>query len=631
MRYLIALPLCLGVSEAASAVVQDPLVPQTVVVTGTRLPVASQDLSTDITVIDRDMLSQLDKSTVTDVLRSVPGLQVSQQGGPGGVTNVYVRGGESNFAIVMLDGVQVNDPTDSRGGSFDFSSLDVDSIERIEIVRGPQSALYGQGALAGVINIVTREGSREIENTFGSGVGVDGYHQLGYQLTGSWQERLAYALGAHYKDYGEPVSGSRKELTTLTGKSAYRLSNQTSLDGGIYFASTHRTSFPEDSGGPGFAVSRELDREQSTDLAINAGWSHQIDTQWLTTLRGSWYRREDDASSPGIYPFLEVPPNFTTIDFERANLSWVNVVTLGSRTRASFGADADSERGKSVGYLDFSGLHVPTSFELQRKVLGLFAELQADFADGTSLNGSIRHDNPDSFAQETTYKIGVRHDLEASGTTLRANWGTAFKLPSFFALGHALVGNPNLKPERNRSYDVGLTRRIGGTAAATLSLFRDDFEDLIDFDPVAFKNVNRGRVRTQGAELQIDCSPLPDLQMRAHASYLDIDVAQAGVKLRGRPPWMAGMQAHWQFRAGVALNLDYEWVDEVFEASQQTGVAVLSTLQPYHRVDVNLSWQAAPQLDLQLAIDNVLGESYSQAVGFPAPGIQPRVSVRYRL
>lgn len=622
---------CVQAAEVVddAATHSNPLL-ETVTVTGTRLTVQPAQMSAHITVIDEQMLSRLNKGSLTDVLRAIPGLQVNQQGGPGGITNVYVRGGESNFSIVMIDGVQVNDPTNSRGGSFDFSSMQVDSIERIEVVRGPQSAIYGADALAGVINIVTRAGSRDVRNTFTSGIGTDGYHHLGYQLTGSQREAWEYAVGIYHQDQGHPVAGSSKELTTFTGKSVYR-HNDTRAEGGIYFATSERESFPEDSGGSRFAVSRLLDGASSDDLALHAAVDQQFTGAWLSRVAGSWYRREDQTDSPGIDPFFEVPPNFSDIDFQRTQFSWVNVLELGSSVSASVGADVESERGVSDGYLDFFSTRLPTSFALDRKTYGVFAEVQGELTSGASVNWSIRRDDPDTASAETTQKIGVRYSISNWGTTFTANWGEGFKLPSFFALGHALVGNPDLKPERSRSYDLGITQRIASGTAVGLTLFRNDFQDLIDFDPELFTNLNRGQVRTQGAELRLDYSTHPTLQIAAFATYLDIDVAQAGVKLRGRPPWNVGLQTLWEMRPEVHVNVDYQWVDHFYEVSRHTGAAVMSSLDPYHRVDVNLSWQYSPHLELQLAVDNALNERYSEAVGFPAPGIRPRFSFRYLL
>lgn len=621
-----------GASVAALALlVSMPLsaqVREEVLVTGTRLAAPEQLFPGAGTVIDAAEISARNDATVLDLLREVPGVQVSQPG-PGGVPQVFIRGGEPNFTIFLLDGIRVNDLNNTRGGSFDLASLNLGDIERIEIVRGPQSSIYGSDGLAGVINIISKRGGRRLAAVAEAEGGGDDYRRGQVGVSGPLGAG-SFSLQAGHRDDGEPTSGSTYETSTVGGQ--LRLVPRDDLRVNFYgrYADSEGTSFPEDSGGPERAALRDLDTRSGEDLSVGGDFDWRLGDVWSVQGLASWYERQDKADSPGVAPGVRdpVPPNGSANDLERLNASLRTTAELAQALRLTVGADYLHEDGESLGYLEFApGMRIPADYALDRSVVGAFGEIRFNASDSTILQASVRHDEPDEVSGETTWKAGALYLFHGGASRLRLNAGTGFKLPSFFALGHPLVGNPDLRPEKSRSIDAGITRVLGEDAAAVgVTLFAVEYEDLIDFDPETFTNVNRSKVTSVGFELEASASVNDTLDARAHLTYTDLDVKDADRNLLQRPQWRGGAGLRWTPRERWLVDLAWLHVGGAYDSSIPTGEV---RLDAWNRVDLNVQWRATPRLRLALAVDNLLDADYEEAVGFPASGIRPRFTIGY--
>lgn len=619
---------CSAIAAPSSDAIED------VLVTGTFSPQPA--LTSSVSVLDAKQIHALNKTTVADLLKTLPGLLVEQQGGPGGLTAVSIRGGESNFTLVLVDGVAVNDPSNFRGGSFDFANLNPNSVERIEVVRGAQSAIYGSDALAGVINIITRRPHQGHQQDVYAEAGQDDYSDVGANALGSVPGSVGafnYTVGVSRRDDGEPTPGSTRDMDSANLRLGWQPSAAQEFGVSYRYLDGKRGSYPEQGGGPRFsqndAQNDALDHSDYTQEILAADWGAQWSSLWRSTVTGSRFEQDEHYRSPGISPFLEVPPNAADTDFTRDQLRWVNTLQVVPTMEANLGAEYRHEDGKSVGYLEFFGAQMPTDFELDRDTRSLFADVSATPLADLLLHTSVRFDEPEDFASETSAQAGARYTVGA-GVTLAANWGEAYKLPSFFALGHALVGNPDLQPEKGESWDIGASWQASDTLVLGATGFENDFRDLVDFDNETFRNINRKRVQTRGVELQGNWQALPALSLRSQATYTDIDVKNENTVLTGRPQWTASVVAQWQIAARWDTALDYLYSGQQWAASRHTGELVTEELDDYHRVDWVLRWQLAPAWQLQFAVDNVLDERYDTAVGFAAPQREFRVGVTFR-
>jgi vitamin B12 transporter len=368
----IAFSALLRQASAAPGVVELP----PIVVSGSHIPALAEALPAFTTVITREEIEARQPASVVELLRLTPGLHIDQPGGRGGVSSAYVRGADPNFTLVMIDGIKVNDPTNTRGGSFALGSLAVSDVECVEIIRGPLSSVYGSDAIAGVINIVTRRPTDKTLYSMDCGVGDNGYRQINVSARGSIikQGKLGYALSANYIDHGELVEGSeligRQVLANLSAGPTDSISMLLTTG----YADNHNESFPEDSGGPLSAELRDVDERDSQEFTLGLDFNHELSSWWKYRLEANWYDREEQVSSPGVAPGTQdpLPLNSSDSNFERGEIVASNLLAYRYAAAQHWRECPIRGRNESVLFLD--GMPVPGRFELDRILYGVFTE-----------------------------------------------------------------------------------------------------------------------------------------------------------------------------------------------------------------------------------------------------------------
>lgn len=584
-----------------------------VVVTGTYSPVKTEQIAAAVTVINQEELLQLSSHSLVDALRQVPSIWVDEQGGPGGLTAITLRGAESNHTLVLLDGVELNDPTNTRGGAFDVNNINIDSIKRIEITRGAQSAIYGSDAVAGVIHIITLESTKEAQQNLSVAVGEDGYKTGSFSTTGTINN-IGYAVKVQSKDAGEPIEGSTAENKEALVKLNWQEDTQR-IDFIYRYLDGEKTTFPEKSGGSLFAVSRDLDNSDFTDQNAALAWQWQVNDTWRSKVQASWFNRQEVLTSPGIIPYLAVPPNGSDTDFTRENISWVNTIGDEKSVWANIGLETKQESGESKGYV--IGFDDPVDFALDRRINSAFVNVNGYVNEDLLIQVSGRRDDPENVDMQDSGQIGARYQIN-NELSFFANAGKGYKLPSFSALGHPLVGNSDLRPEAATTRDVGVEWKANNTSI-NISYFRNTYTDLIDFDSDAFQNVNRTDIiDTRGVETEIRWHTQDNQwQLGAHASYADIDAEHP---LMGRPQIKAGANAVFALNDNWQFNANYLWVDDRLASSLYKVGGVIETLDKYNRLDLGAKWIVNAHISINLNLENITDETYMNDIGFPAIG-----------
>lgn len=591
-----------------------------IIVTATRTGGAATPAITSITADDID---RQQPRSLLESLNDVAGVRAVSTGGAGGGSFVSIRGGEPNFTLVLVDGIRLNDPTNSKGGAFDFSGIDPALVERVAVGRDAGSAVHGSDALSGVIGVELREpkpGETELNGRIQAGTD----EAIGAGLSGSagWQGGGALLSGSWF-DSGDKQAGSNLRRAQGLARARQTIGGFDVRAIGLY-AHTRHTSFPEDSGGPLFAVNRDLEHG-SADLRAVGLSARRSSGMVRPNLTLSYTEQRDDTVTPAIAPGVldPVPALSARTLFTRFEAIADITVESGAFTGAA-GGGVRRETGKSDGTIDF-GFPLPVSFALDRTIWSGFTEATLRPAAGLTLNLAGHYDQVASGPHTWTGRAGIAWEPIAKGPSLYARIGNGFKLPSFYALGHPLIGNPNLRPERSRNVEAGLEWSWTADTRLRLSWYENHFRDLIDFDPISFTTVNRARVVARGVEVEASVRVAPTIMLSGALGHVVLDSA---TPLRGRPEWQGSAHTVWTVTPPLELNAALRFNSSFFDSSVPTGLIRASG---HAEADLGLRYRLSKRIGLTIALRNIGDSRYQDAVGWPAPGRQLNVGLSARI
>lgn len=596
---------------------------ESVFVTGSRLPAPERQTDLDVSIIMQPNLLDGSASGGLDVLRNQSGLVAIQQSPTGSASFVSIRGGDENFVQVLIDGVKVNDPTDSAGGAFDFNLLDPIQIESVEVFRRSGSSVYGSDGLSGLISIRTRRS--EDEHKRAASLRLDseqafsgGYLTSGPVLGGSGSAALSY------RDGGTQIDGDRYTRTGGHANFERRIGSHNDVSAAIFLASSDIERYPDTGGGPRFAETDDTETLQQDLVVGGLNLSTEVSgTQSIETKINVTHSTLDQ-NAPAIIVGGDaaVPANFAETEFRRVeltssyNLAIADVFGAGSDVDLVWGAGFLSEDGESIGGVDF-GVIVPADFELSRNAYSGFAEVATRFDSGLRVFGSARFDDPEDASSEVTFGAGLVYALKESGTVFDVSWGEGFKLPSFFALGSPLVGNPDLVPEESEIYSATLRQDLGNRVTVRIGVYDAQYTNLVEFDPDAFTNVNLGGVDVQGLEFEVSAQPKDTLFFSANLDLSDTDLSEPGTTLRFRPDLKGSAALRWEPNADWQLGTGLRYVGDVTDFTLANGAVELDaywTQDLYAQLRVSSDWR------LRIDLRNLADESYEESFGYPARG-----------
>ncbi len=614
-----ALPLAAAQAQTGST--------PAVVVTGTRLPLSAAGLAQNITIIDRQEIENSHVARLEDLLIRTVGVYTDQAGQSGGFVSLYMRGAENSHLLVMLDGVKLNDPTTTRGSAFDLSALDVSQIERIELLRGPASAVYGGEALSGVLHIITRRAAASGFSGIGyAAVGGDHHLKIGGTLSFG-QDNLSAQLSAGRTEEGDSDTDSKLRLNTVSGSA--RLAAHEWFNIELFGSHVERNSeaFPDDSGGPRLAVNRQKTLRDSTDEVFGSRlWGGDVRTVRFDAVLSRYDRREhaDNAAVDGGVRF-PVPAFTSDTEFRRDNATVSATHEYANTAGVVAGFEYQKEEGSLTSLGDFFGPGTPPlTFALDRDTKSAFIEGWVKVLPSLSVQVGVRHDDIEGVDSETTPHLGLVWSLPDDATTMKATYSEGFKPPSFFALGFPIGANPDLRPERSKNAELLLAHRLDNNgSSAQVSLFQTDYEDLVDFDGATFTNINRGKVVVKGIEPQINVRLTPQWRVQAAATFLNIDVRDGLQQLRNRPEKVASASTWFDFDARNSVFGTVRYVGHFLDRSNPTGDIEMPS---YTVFDAGYTFTYGP-MRLRLSLDNVFDKYYEQFVGFPAQGRRVRAEV----
>ena len=608
------------------------------VVTPTLTATPLDQVGSSITLITADQIEAHQWRTLPDALTTAPGLNIVQTGGPGGLTSVFIRGANSNHTEVIIDGIEVNDP--SQNAAYDFGQGLAFGLDRIEVLRGPQSSLYGAEALGGVINIVTPagEGRPRLTATLEGG-SFDTFNQAA-TLTGS-QGPLHYALGiSHFHSGDTPVTprgllqsgeaaiGDRDDNLTATAKLGYDLTPAARVGLVLRYVDTDYRSTGEN-----FDVFPAIPDAVQTvqherQFFVRGDGELDLFEGRLKTVTGVAYANfKTTIQSPDDGFGLPAP----VIDnADRLKVDELATIVIDARNSLLLGADATVDRL----------IDSPVSATETRA--GGFAELQSRPIQGLSLAASVRYDSDDRFGDRATWRFAPAYTIAATGTVLKASIGTGDKAPTLTELfvsfpDFEFFANPDLKAERSFGYDVGFEQSLwSGRARFGATWFHNDIRDLIEScplpggDPFAETYCNIGQATAYGVESFIAVKPTSTLELRGDYTWTIArdDVAQE--ELLRRPKQKASVTATWQATGRLRLSASLVYVGAWVDRDRAFSLPPFKA-SPYAAVDLSGDYDLGHGVTLFARIDNLLDRHYENPVGFDKPGIGAFGGVRLAL
>ena len=607
----LALALALpGVATAQNA----PTELDDITVTATRTPISIENSVVPVQVIDRAQIDRSQATTLQDLLRGRAGLDFTNQGGIGKITSLFLRGTNSNQVLVLVDGVRVGSAT---SGMAALQDLPVDQIERVEIVRGPRSSLYGSEAIGGVIQIFTRTAGQGLQQNLAITAGSNNLRQVGAGFSNRGERGWISAQGG-YQDtdginacrgtaagwgagcYADEPDRDGYRNTSINVRGGYALSETLNLEGHVLNSASRNEYDGSIFGG------NEADNRQQV-YGAKLAWLPS-DSLRLTAQVG---RNVDQAdayfAANGSRTFA------STFDTRRDTAAVQGDIVLAEGQQLSVGADWQNEQITSS-----------TNFDVrERDNTGVFAEYQGQFG-AHSLQASVRNDDNEQFGNHTTGSLGYGFAF-GNGFRLTASAGTGFKAPTFNDLYYPGFSNPDLKPEESKSLNIGIAQ-YADNWNWTLNAYETRVDQLIGYDS-SFNIVNVAEARIRGAELTGHLS-LAGFDINAQASFTDPRDHTSGAatydNLLARRARTSGRldvdKSFGPLRLGVTAAGSGHRFDNAANSVRLAG---------YGTMDVRVEYAINDAWSLQAKAANVFDREYETVAWYNQPGREYQLTLRY--
>jgi outer membrane cobalamin receptor len=592
------------------------------------MPLAATSAS--VTILTRDYIESSRADNAADLLRTAPFLQVAQSGAPGGLTTVTIRGGKPNFTLVLMDGIPVNDITNLLGGSFDFSSLALDNIEQVEIVRGPLSSIYGSDATGGVINFISLRGSKNTSLDVSGELGSFLRRQAKAGVAGTWKA-LQYSAGGSWLDVGQQVENDAYALASLGFHGSLSLGQNRVLDFTERYMDHQSAGFPTGSGGPELALLRQAVSDHARELVLGASLKGQVRPWWIYSFDLDRMSRTEDNFTPPVFDKIpptrkSLPSSISDSDFTRTHLGATSRFLLPGNFSLALGAGVRQENGNTLGFIANT---IPNSFTIGRPSLLSTTELQYSSHKLTATVG-LGFDKTEGYGEVTSPRLGVIWSPKESGPRIKSSWATGFKLPSFYALGNPLVGDPSLRPERSRSWDAGIEQPLlRNRLMVSATYFRNDFQDLVDFSAVTFHLLNRSQALTHGVEFGADYAVHRNVQFRLDFSYMAWTLQNTTEPLRDIPHGNGGVHFDWRVSSRLRARAETQWMGRRYDF--EVPVPDETSVGGYSNTNFSANYDLSTKVSIYLRADNLLNSKYHEYIGFPNPGAVVRFGLVFRV
>lgn len=630
----------------------------TIVVTGVVTPLPEEKVGQTITVIPGTLIENQGYTYVSDVLRQVPGAAVSRMGAPGALTQVRMRGAEANHTLVLVDGIDISSPDT---GETDFATLLAVGLDRIEVLRGPQSGLYGSNALAGVVNIVSRReldghyvaagfetgsfGTADLDLSAGIGNGeafatlsLNRHATAGYDTSPDQTANGVPAVGVG----GRAGDKEGTDVTTLNVRAGMTVNDALRINGVARYLTSQADL---DGQAYGFPIAGRTydDASRTEQEQVMLGASATIDPwagAWETIVSVS-HVDENRRSWLTDFPFLMGPPvpspadlllvpiTLSGTDSERFRIGAQSTVRFGDDAFASF-LTGFAEREEET-YAD-----AYSAREEERTLNAFGLQYRAEIASQLYLSATARRDQNDAFQDANTWSVAASWAIPDTGTRLHASAGTGVTNPTFieqFGFNPStFIGNANLVPEEALGWDAGIEQTLfDGRLVVDATYFTSELENEIytaflpTFETTALNATTQSD--RSGWEFTVFADPTDDISL--YASYTQLDASEpAGIEIR-RPEQTASLDASWDVFGGpLRLNLGVSYTGEQFDTD--FGTFARTPIDAVTLVRAGASWKLTDAIEIYTRIENLLDEEYEEVIGYRGAPQAAYVGLRFR-
>lgn len=635
--------LALLLSSASQGFAQGTTILPEVLVTGSRFGVDAQKVGNAHTVITGKELANAGHIYAADALRKIPGIALNRSGNSGGLTQVRLRGAEGNHVLVLIDGIEVSNPVQ---GEYNFTGLLVENIERIEVLRGPQSALWGSNATAGVINIITKKAQQGISiiSTIEAGSFATVKASTGLFI-GDDRVRIALNAGAlntkgtNVSSFGSERDGDRN--LTLSFKGDVDITKMLNLDGVLRYVARRNELDPQDFIYPATPTNGLV---VDGDRASKSGELFGKTTATFRFLEGNWVHKISAALTDTKLDSFADGPKTSGTEGRREVFSSLNLLKF--ETPAIAGAHhtfTSLIERKYESFRNTAPTATPDQAKRQHRTLyGFAGEYRVDLWDQLFLSGALRYDKNDKFKNTHTFRTTAAYLLSSSDTRFHGSIGTGVTNPSFFEqFGFSpsrFDGNPGLKPEKSLGWDIGVEQNFfNKKLSIDVTYFQADLKDEIisTFDSVTFRssvaNLS-GKSQRRGVEVSLKAQPVSNLDLGINYTYTHSTDATGAKEVR-RPMHIASFDATLRFlqdRAKLNLSIAYNGKNEDLEFVASTPRTRV-TLDDYALVNLAGTYQISDNVQWYGRVENLLDQQYQEIFSFNSPGITAYSGFKFNL
>jgi vitamin B12 transporter len=579
-----------------------------IVVTANRIESPADETGSSVTVIGREEIERRHEPLVVDLLRTVPGVEVGQSGGPGTTASVFLRGGNSNHTLVLIDGVRVTNPS----GGFDFSSLRSDNVERIEVLRGPQSTLYGSEAIGGVISITTRRGRPGFHYDVDARAGSFGTREIVAGADGG-TGRFDYSFSVADRETdgfstASELRGNREDDPSSDLTASARLGAAFLGDGRVDLVLRH---FDAETGLDGFTFgvgpTDDLNYEQQRRLSVaSLKVAKPVTPFWDLRFHASGNREALKGTDPDtFFNAYDIHSRLFTAGVESG-------FKLGTGDVLLAGVSTERRTGENAGSYD-------ESLDLD----SVFLQNNWSWRDRLFVTAGVRHDSYSRSGGETTYRVTGSYSFPSSWR-VHGSYGTGFRAPSFDELFFPFLGNLSLRPETSQGFDLGVERTFrNGAVSAGVTAFSNRFEDLISFDPFTNTLDNIRRANSEGVEASLRVQPSNAVEAQATYTYNETEDGSTGEPLARRPRHRLTLLTAFEPTERLRGTASLVAADDRIDSDG-------TKMDSYNRVDLSLEYSVRSWLQPYVMVRNLLDEDYEEVSGYTSPGLSAFLGLRLR-